>query len=223
MRIALATASLVLVLASSAWSGIKFIEGVTFKQQALDAAQKTTFYQQRYELARHKLPATPVEPRAIKTAVDAVATLHRLKSDPERILMLIGAALEQMPAVQLDQLNWIASADPHASNLGASARAATPSAVPPVVAAAGKNYYQIAEISAHLAPFDGDYAHAMSMVDGLAAALHAQANVVAVEVLRYPLDVRSEASVSGSATGDAAAADFKLKLVLGAGDGHQPG
>ena len=44
-----------------------------------------------------------------------------------------------------------------------------------------------------------------------------------VEVLQYPLDVRSEASVSGSTTQDESRtiAAFKLKLVMGMGDGER--
>ena len=219
VRLALASASLILALASLAWSGINFVEGVTFKQAAIDAMHKAAFYQDRYELARRKLPVTPVEPRDIKTAVDAVAALRQHKNNPETMLQLVAGALDDAPQIELDQLRWIGSADANAPVQDHQARRTTAPAV------AAKAYFQIAEVSAHLRLFDGDYAKAMRVVDALASNLKTHATVVAVQVLQYPLDVRSEASVSGSATatGDTAVSGFKLKLVVGIDDGHPPG
>ena len=218
LRIALATTSLLLVLGSGGWSGINFIEGVNFKQQALDATQKARFYSQRYELARAKLPSTPVEPKEIKTAVDAVATLHEYKTDPARLLVLLASVLNRAPQVALDELQWITSADPHS---GVAPVAVTGGDGGPR-ASAGE-YYQVAELSAHLEPFDGDFRKAIAVVDGLAEELKAQTRVHSVKVLQYPLDVRPEASVSGSATaaGARVVPVFKIRVVLGERDGRQ--
>lgn len=218
LRIALATASLLMVLGSGGWSGINFIEGVNFKQQALDASQKARFYGQRYELARAKLPPTPVEPEQIKTAVDAVATLREYKPDPASLLSVLGGVLARAPQVSLDELTWSAGADPDGEVVPVAKRrdaGETPLAV-------DGQYYQIAELSAHLEPFDGDFRKAIAVVDGLADELKAQALVHSVKVLQYPLDVRPEASVSGSATaaGARVVPAFKIKLVLGGRDGQ---
>ncbi len=218
LRLALATASLLMVLGSGGWSGINFIEGVNFKQQALDATQKSRFYGQRYELARAKLPPTPVEPEQIKTAVDAVASLRQYKPDPAILLGLLGGVLERTPVVTLDELAWAAAADPDAEVVASDQRCAEQERV----LASDGQYYQIAELSAHLEPFDGDFRKAIEVVDSLADELKAQARVKSVKVLQYPLDVRPEASVSGSATsaGVRVAPAFKIKLVLGAHDGQ---
>ena len=219
LRIALASTSLLLVLGSGGWSGINFIEGVNFKQQALDATQKARFYNQRYELARAKLPATPVEPAQIKTAVDAVATLAQYKSDPGQLLAVLASVMERAPLVMLDEVQWSVSADPEASVVPVAGTGSDHSASP----ASNGEYYQIAEFNAHLAPFDGDFRRAIAVVDGVADELKAQARVKSVEVLQYPLDVRPEASVSGSATaaGAQVVPAFKLKVVVGVRDGQQ--
>jgi len=220
LRLALATASLLMVLGSGGWSGINFIEGVNFKQQALDATQKARFYGQRYELARGKLPPTPVEPDQIKTAVDAVATLRQYKPDPARLLTVLGDVLDRVPVVALDELAWSAGADPEGSIVPPPADNGTPAAP----RASDGQYYQIAELSAHLEPFDGDFRKAIALVDELAEQFKAQAKVKSVKVLQYPLDVRPESSLSGSATaaGARVVPAFKIKLVLGVRDG-QPG
>ena len=216
LRLALATASLLMVLGSGGWSGINFIEGVNFKQQALDATQKARFYGQRYELARAKLPPTPVEPEQIKTAVDAVAGLRQYKPEPARLLSLIGGVLQRAPQVTLDELAWQAGADAEAQAVSSQQAAREQ------VLASNGQYYQVAELSAHLEPFDGDYRKAIAVVDALAEELKAGADVHSVQVLQYPLDVRPESSVSGQATtaGTPLAPSFKIKLVLGARDGQ---
>ena len=217
-RIGLAAASMILLLGSAGWSGINFIEGVTFKQQAIDALQKADFYQQRYELAKQKLPRTPVEPREIKTAVDAVETLRQYKSSPELLLRLVSGALNTAPDVKLDRLSWEAGADadPDAAKRRKGARKQGP---PESVHA----YYHIAEFSGHLEPFYGDYRGAIEIIDGLAAELEANDSVQEVTVVQYPLDIRSEASVAGSTTAgnESAAAEFKIKMIVGVNGGGQ--
>ncbi|MGE0485211.1 MAG: hypothetical protein AB7Q81_13805 [Gammaproteobacteria bacterium] len=218
LRIALSVAGVILLLASAGWSGFNFIEGVILKEQALDAAQKAEFYRERFDMARAKLPATPVEPREIKTAVDAVAALRAHKATPNAMLAVISSVLDREPTVRLDAIEW-RSGD-------ATAVAVTPPPAPEAgveLAQPPIELYQVAELDAHLAPFDGDYRAAIALVDRFADALAARPLVTTVEVLQYPLDVRSDASVSGSATrGHAqAAATFRLKLVMGVNDGNQ--
>lgn len=215
-RIALAVAGVMLLLASAGWSGFNFIEGVMLKEQALDAAQKASFYQQRFEMARRKLPATPVEPREIKTAVDIVAALRQEKRSPEPALRLLGGALSGAPDVQLDQLSW-------RSGTPADDARSRPGGAGSLPDASVSASYEIAELSGHLAPFNGNYRTAIERIDALADTLRADARVERVEVVQYPLDVRSDASVSGSATADNSReqAAFKLRFVLGGADGSQ--
>ena len=171
-------------------------------------------------MARAKLPPTPVEPEQIKTAVDAVATLRQYKPDAALLLGTLGGVLERTPTVTLDELAWTAAADPEAEVMATDRHRAEQERV----LASDGQYYQVAELTAHLEPFDGDFRKAIAVVDSLADELKAQARVHSVTVLQYPLDVRPEASVSGSATttGERVVPAFKIKLVLGVRDG-QPG
>lgn len=219
LRVGLAVASLILLLASAGWSGFNFIEGVILKEQALDAAQKAAFYEQRFEMARRKLPATPVEPREIKTAVDAVATLRSHQGKPEQLMQILGRALAADPGIRLDGFNWRTQGRTEA---GTGRRSA---ALPATLEAADYLYFQIADIDGHVAGFDGDYRRAIARIDELAAKLKQRPELAAVEVLQYPLDVRSDSSVSGSATNrtERVDASFRLRLVVGVADGRQPG
>ena len=167
-------------------------------------------------MARGKLPETPVEPREIKTAVDIVAELRGHRSSPGPLLAVVGGTLATLPQVRLDRLSW-RSADASQAVVGSAAAAGyTPDAQAYV-------HYQVAEVAGHLAPFDGDYRGAIAAVDHFADALRGRADVTAVEVLQYPLDLRSDTSVSGSTTGtpERLVASFRLKLTMGVPDGSQ--
>lgn len=210
----LALASVLTVLGGVTFSALGFVEGVGFKQQALDAEAKAAFYQERYELARSKLPATPVEPRQIKTAVDAVAAVAAHRQQPLAALALLGRALAEQPALAIDELQWDATGDAAlGKRLGADETDL------PV------GDYAVLDVRGHLEPFDGDYRGAIARVDELAASLDAAATVARVEVIEYPLDVRPEASVSGSAARASAVgvAEFRLRVVVGGPDGERQG
>src|SRR5690606_28476227 len=119
------------------------------------------------------------------------------------------------PDIRLEAIAWHSTVPPSQ----VAAPGAAPGTTPPPL------HEQTAELAGQLAPFDGDYRAAIERVDDFAAALAARAGVRAVEVLHYPLDVRSDASVSGSATAprDRLVAYFKVRVTLEVGDGTQEG
>jgi hypothetical protein len=219
-RIAMLAASVLLVLGSAVWSGFNFIEGVSLKQQALDAEQKADFYQARYDMARQSLPPTPVEPRDVQIAVDIADTLTRYKANPLALLQTVSNALDRFPAVRLEQIEWMASMNP-AATLGEEAAADSAAEAPIMPAAATYAYYQIGVVEARLDGFDGDYRQALAEVNRFAETLRAEKSVERVSILSQPLDLSSSVDLQGSATagskeGDAA---FRIKLVMGVSHG----
>lgn len=223
-RIGLQMASVLMLLASIGWSGFNFLEGVSYKQQSLDAAQKANFYQDRYAMAHQGLPPTPVEARDLKTAVELVKALERRKGTPTPLFERAGAALERAPDLVLDRVVWIDSADPEATTAKSQKRtrnAKTPQPPrPPGIAR-----FHIATFEGHVAPFAGDYRAAMASVDALVADLRNAPDVVRVEVLAYPLDVRPEANVAGTSIAKTTTfeAKFTLRIVMGVADGARAG
>ncbi len=216
MRNGLIAAGIVLLVASMGWSGFNFLDGVSLKQQALDAEQKANFYQARYTMARGNLPPTPVEPRDIKTAVDLVETLRHYKSDPAPIFELISSVLEALPSVRLDHVKWYFAVDPNATDASNSRKKRVTEGV--LIARDPKySHYHIAVFKGHLEAFSGDYRAAIAQADELAAELARHPDIQAVEVLEYPLNVTSEANLSGTATKAAAVSEakFAVKVVLG--------
>ena len=216
LRGALYAASALLLLGGVAWSGFNFLQAVSLKQQALDAAEKADFYQARYEAARQGLPRTPVEPDDIKTAVEVVERLKHYKSSPLRVMTSLSTALNEYPQTQLDRIQWLSSIDPNAevaeiSRTGTAQEAQTIQAVPRY------SHYDIAVIDGYLSDFDGNYRAAIDVVDGFAEKLKAAPHVHAIQIIRYPLNVESGASLAGLATDvdSKLEARFSLKIVVG--------
>ena len=222
-RNGLIAASVLLLVASMAWSGLNFLDGVSLKQQALDAEQKANFYQERYEMARRDLPPTPVEPRDIQTAVDIVGTLRHYKSSPRPMFEIVGAALEQAPAVRLDRMEWFASVDPNATGED-TRRQSEPADGVRLDRDPKYSHYHIAVFRGRLADFAGNYRDAIAEADALAERIAAHPHVRLARVVEYPLDVTPDANVQGSATQVAATmpARFAVKVVLGVVDGRKP-
>ena len=208
-KLGLMVASALLLLGSAGWSALRFIDAVGLKQQALEVAQMADFYNERYALAHQGLPRTAVEPRDLETAVTVASELTARKESPFLLLKLIGATLLERPAVVIDKLEWASgdSEDLTARPTAVSSRREARSAAPSV-------QFTSAILRAHLAPFTGDYRAAIGVVDALATQLRATPSVHAVEVVEYPLDLRSGSSMTGTASSSGPAnATFVLKIT----------
>ena len=216
MRHGLLAASVGLLSISIAWSGFNLFDAVSLKRQALDAEQKANFYQARYSVARQDLPPTPVEPTDIKTAVDIVETLRHHKAGPIPMLELISAALDSLPNVRLDQIEWYSTVDPNATSNGETRRTEIADD-DPIERDQKYSHYHIAVFRGHLQSFSGDYRAAIDQADEFIGALARHPDVTRATVLEYPLDVTSHTSLTGTATAPTSKPEARLvvKVVLG--------
>ena len=81
MRYSMLTTAILLIFASVIWSGFNLVNGLSFKQQSLAAQNKGQYYTTRYQIARERLPQTPVEPADLQVAVELFETLQEYKND----------------------------------------------------------------------------------------------------------------------------------------------
>jgi len=221
LRRGLVAASVFLLMGSLAWSAATFVDGLSAIQDTDGARKQASFYQNRYERARARLPETPTDPRNMKRVVEAVDKLQMFRNSPVALLQALSIGLEAFPAVQLDQLEWRVSVD-----LDAAVDASIASPVPergrtqeeaPAEEAAA--LYQIALVTAYIAPFNGDYREALATVRRFAERLRAVPGVEEVRVESLPLDIGPDASLSGDAKGRPAAASARFQLRLAVRDG----
>jgi hypothetical protein len=222
MRHGLVGAGCAMLFGGLASGGLDFISALDLKQRSEAATSKTQFYTARYEMARERLPKTPVESGDIQLAVELVDKLRQYKTSPREMMVLLGGQLQRQPQVQLDSIEWIASTNPEAKVEGGGNKTAeTPAPAPGLNPAAEQpayRFYQIALIKGHLTPFDGNFRQAIVAIGALADALRAVPGVHNVQVLSLPLDISSEATLQGSAQASKAEAVFSMKIVLGIGN-----
>jgi hypothetical protein len=222
------------------WSGVNFIEGLSLRQQSVDAKERAEFYASRYQVAQKRLPVTAVPPRDVDAAVNVVDALMEYKSSPLDAMRSVSQALDAFPALQIDKINWATSGDPATSlsgNVGGGGGVSDPAQPPPADPSAGMTtavagedgktylYYQIAEIDGHVAPFSGNYRQAIATVEQFRDALQRAAKAYKVEIVRQPLDVSSEGSLQGEADQKTQElrAEFSVRLVLGVEGNNEKG
>lgn len=213
-RLGLIAASVLLVVASLFISGTNIVDGVVSRSEITSAKQQTAFYDERYEIARKRMPKTPAEPNDIKSAVEMAEKLRTFKTTPRAMVVTLSEGLADFPQLKLDRISWIASTDPDKA-IGARGRLAD------VRARSSRGgdsngivLYQIAHITGEVDPFNGDYRQALALVRQFAATLLGLPEVEAVNVLKQPLDVTSDAALRGDTGNDAGSAPFELRVVL---------
>ncbi len=213
MKVAMNVCSVLVLLTSVAYSGYSLMGAIFYQQQSTDAKNKADYYQARYNLAKERLPETPVDSYQIKTAVDAIDTIKQYKSSPYEMLSILGSNLVNFPQVQLDSFDWSFSMDPYRDTVASSdsinyeQSAEESNEVP--------KFYQISNIKARLEPFDGNYREAIATVNQFVETLKSEKEVYDVSIESLPLDISSESTLQGDADKQEKTALFSLRAVVG--------
>lgn len=223
LRAGMLAASVVLALGSLLWSGLTTIRGAIAVQERAIVEQQVVFYGERYRLAQERLPATPAKAQELKKAVDAVQTLTARKASPMKTFMVLSRALEGAPALEIDAIEWMASAEPDASP-AASARprsGAHRGTVRSNTREEVDGLYHTARVGGRIVPFDGNYRIALDRINEFAELLSRIPGVEDVDVLSLPLDVSSDQSLHGRVGVDAKqqTARFELRITVKVRDG----
>ena len=214
LRDSVRVAGIVLLLGSAGWSGLNLLGGMAFKRQNDAAKEQAQMYAEKYELARKRLPDTPVEPSDLKTAVRLADSLALYKSSPIDMVSVLSAGLDRFPSMQLNSLAWAVADNPgtvlDSSPGGADIRVALD------VSGAGSDgtVYQVALLEGHIEPFNGNFREAMDAINRFAEDLRTGAEVHDVSIVSLPLDVSSNADLQGNTQSLQRRAEFTLRVVL---------
>lgn len=183
----------------------------------------------RAEAARHpaivrSIPPTVASPHNMKAAVVIDQMISSNAPVPAELLKIVSQALDRLPQIQINQLNWRVSQTPDANAEPQEPQQPPPSPQPaagsaePAPPAAllgipGKPY-QILVLEGEVTPFRQDYRTAMESVSQLAAELGKQPQLQ-VRIIRQPLDTRLSSRLEGRASGEDAEAhaSFALQLI----------
>jgi hypothetical protein len=214
-RIGLIAASVLIVVLSLFVSVTNVVETVIAAGDTVSAKQQTAFYDERYEIARRRMPKIPAEPQDIKSAVEMVGKLRAFKTTPRAMVVTLSQGLTDFPLLKLESIDWVASTDP---DRVIGLRRQRGNAQARSTAAAGDSklvqLYQLAHIKGRVDPFNGDYREALAMVRQFAATLLALPEVEAVNVVELPLDIGSDSALHGDMARQSGVAPFELRVVI---------
>ena len=220
IRLSMLAASALLLLGGAIWSGFNFMGGLGYKQNSIAAKNKSVFYETRYQIARERLPHTPVEPADLKVAVEIANKLNDYKTSPIDMIRLISSGLNRFPTIMINDFKWAASMDPNydlSNDAGGRAATVNPETGGPVPRDPGFDFYQIAVIDGHISPFNGDYREAIALINTFVETLRTRRNVHDIRILSLPLDISSDVNLQGSTNKEDKEARFSIKVILGVG------
>ncbi len=219
LRDSVMVAGIVLLLGSASWSGLNLLGGIAFKRQSVAANEQTQVYAAKYELARKRLPDTPVEPLDLKTAVRIADSLALFKSSPIDMVSVLSASLDRFPSIQVSKLVWAASDNPRTALDNPPDRADIRVALDVSGADADATVYHVALLKGRIEPFNGNFREAMDAINRLADDLRAREAVHDVNIVSLPLDVSSGTDLQGNTQSLQRRAEFTLRIVLESSNG----
>ena len=219
LRLSMLGTSALLLLGGVIWSGFNFMGGLEYKQNSMSAQNKAEFYETRYQMARERLPQTPVEPAELKVAVEIASRLDAYKTSPIDMVRLISSGLNKFPSIMVKNIKWMTSMDPESDVDAGRRSSARAKRVGENEKSLGTNsnfdFYQIAVLEGHISPFSGNYREAIATINAFVETLRTRDNVYDIRILSLPLDISSDASLQGNANKEDREALFSIKVILG--------
>lgn len=184
----------------------------------------------RYQQARARLPTTDLSAEGIQSAVRLAQTLRDQRLLPGPLLARIGQHLQRHDALVLDELVWLKSFDATVTEVGTALKDdagdvdADPGSMPGSSGGGqgGQGLYRVVLMRGHLSDFDGNYRLAHDRIEAFLTDLRRGSGTITAEALELPLNVNSNAPVSGgSQDGDQPlTAAFALRIVMKEEAGH---
>jgi len=215
-RVSLYAASVTLFVVSLFMSGTKFFEGVVAARDTASVRQAIEFYQERYRIARNRMPPTPAGPREIKTAVETATTLTEYKTTPLAMMAVLSEGLADFPRLKLDGIEWLASTDRDAlvgGRGGERTRSSARGSEGPTDGDGAARLYQLANVRLRVVPFDGDYQGVLDLIGEFTDTLRVLPNVEDVQVIKFPIELEGAISVP-DAKSSTDVAPFELRVVI---------
>ena len=204
-------------------AGLVLKQGLDHKSALNQAIQDTTIQQHQYDEVAKNFPVTSISAADLKTAVELDKALTSYPKSPRRVMLVVSAAMEQSPEIQLDRLRWALTSDINIKDEDKLISTPVPlnesQANPaPQPITDHTKLSELGFITAEISGFKGDYRGALNSVHNFVTALKADNRVAEVDVLQEPVNVSSYVNLQGSTTDEQATqtqpALFKLKVIL---------
>ena len=218
LRIGINIASAVCFTGAVAVAATNLFNTADLGRQLQEAAAQTRQQEKLYNEVASNFPKTPLPGNDLKVGVELAKKIGALNRTPQRLMQVVGDALDVQREIQLNRLRWKLSDDSNAKddeekNIAPSDNAATlPSPTHP------SGLYEIGFIDGEISNFSGDYRAALASVNALAERLKQNKAVEQVVIMQQPVNTSSFVNLQGSTLDEQAqqlpAAQFKIKITL---------
>ncbi len=201
-------------LGAIAWCAINTLQIIYVHGKTEADARETARQETQYQEVTRQFPVAPTSAENLKRAVEIAQKIGGTTRTPENMMNIVSQALELNPAIVLKTFGWKYDT----TDIAVGAEGPNPSSVntsSPVAAVR----HQSGLIEGEVRPFRGDYRAAIETINRFVEALSQQPEVAAVKIIRLPLNINPDLSLSGSTqnSGDreqAGKAEFRLLVML---------
>ena len=191
--------SVILIAASIGVSATSAVQGVLYGNTVFEMQQVEQKYKSKFnQLSESRIDSTT----STTTMQSVVKTVENLEKNyqlrPRDLLVKISQHISLYDSVRLKDIDWFVSNSPETETSKDTAWGGGPvqgrrKATKPV----GNAIYEIAIIQGEFMDFDGNYRYALSAIDDLEDAMRVSNAYDSVTVLKRPLDIESDNSLSG--------------------------
>lgn len=208
-RLGMRAATWLLAVGAITFSGINIIDGGQMKSEARDVVRVTDQVNAAYQQVRQGLTVNPDKALSMREAVQLAERLTGYPADLDALFNLVGHGFATQTELAMDKFSWFVTGNRNAVNapaINANARESVSVETP----------FLVSHVGGHVRDFAGSYQAAEQQIDAMASWLSVQAGVVAADVVRKPLNTRTDAILQGgiAAHGDRGVAEFELRIVL---------
>ena len=204
-----------LTVAAGVWTGTNLYQTVMLRGETEDMARQTAMLSSQYLEITRQFPQAPTTAENLKKTVEIAQRLRATAHSPQKVMALLGRALETSPAIVIRDFGWKYGVS-EIEVESAGAREAALSSSTPGGPVAGQRK-ESALIDGEVRPFRGDYRSAILTINSFASRIAEEPEVSEVRVVKLPLNVNPALSLSGNTLDNpeqGGIADFKLLLVL---------
>ena len=217
-RTALNILSVATISAALLWAAKDGLDAFHASKTARQAQQETKNTLAKYHVTLATMPMTVANPHDMRVAVELEQMIKTNGPTPAAIFSIISSALDDIPQIKIQDINWEVSAmdDVALDPTNAPVQSVTGEIVPIAGSFIGvpKKPTEIIKIEGEVSPFTNDYRSALEVVQQLITQLQKNTQIH-VELTKPPLDTRPTVKLESQSGNDAALAkpQFSLKLT----------
>lgn len=226
-RWGIAMASVVLAITVSAFAGTFVLSGMSIdhgNKELSALLEKDRLQVEKMEASAPKLAQAADQ---LEAAVLSVEWLQQHTMPPDQLMTEISTSLRLFPDIVISELNWERAGDGGTSQVdipapmpGMEGTDSMPDLAPSTDDQTSREQEKfVVTVKGKKDDYAGELRHAIERIEAFANRLEASEGVISLELTKLPVDLSSDARVTGEITGmmdrvDQSSADFELEMTV---------